>query len=174
MATSDTLKWNVTFEVAKFDGPDADERARRPGATPDSVVKGKGNLLTTAGLDRLTSLLIAGGGQGYDNGNTRIGVGNDNTAAAVGDTDLGAAAGNTNRQFVDAEATYPSQSDGVVTVRSVFSTSVANFAWEEWGIDNGTTSGTTVVAAFLNHKVTSLGTKTNASAWTFTVTITLS
>ncbi len=70
--------------------------------------------------------------------------------------------------------TYPLQANGVITARAVFATGEANFAWAEWGIDQGTTVSTTVVAAFLNHKITSLGTKTSASAWTFTCTVTIS
>jgi hypothetical protein len=73
------------------------------------------------------------------------------------------------------EATYPTHTDGTtsgsatITFRSVFGTGDANFAWQEWGVFNASTGG-----RMLNRKVESLGTKSSAATWTFTVTITLS
>lgn len=183
-AGRDGLLWLPRVRVEKFDGdvwgylaralerpPTADELARA--TAPYEIVEDEGNLLTTAGLNRITSLIIGGGGQAYNNANTRIGVGNSNTAAAVGQTDLQAAAGASNRQFKVMDATYPQQSNGVITAKSTFATGEANFAWEEWCLDNGTADGTTVTAVMLNRKVTALGTKTSASAWAFTIAITL-
>lgn len=169
---TEAAKWTVHVRVDKYIGEDADERALA-GLEADEVVEADGNLLTTAGLGRLMSLLTAGGGQAYDSTHTRIGVGNGTTAANVADTDLAASAGSGNRQFETMAATYPQVSGGVFTARSVFSTGEANFHWQEWCIDNGTASGTTVTAVMLNRKVTDLGTKTSAAAWTFTITITI-
>lgn len=173
---SDGRRWNVYGLVEKYDGLDADYRARNGIGSPEDYAECFGNLLTTAGLTRMTNLLTAGGGQALTNTSARIGVGDGSTAAAIGDTDLSAAAGSTHRQFEVMAATYPQVSAGVMTFRSVFSTSEANFAWAEWGIDIGTptvAAGTTVGAVLLNRKVVSLGTKTSAAAWTFTVTITI-
>lgn len=144
------------------------------GAPEDGVVASIGNLLTTAGLNRLGNLLIAAGGQGLTNTATRLGVGNSATAEAVGQTDLQAAAGSTNRWFQIMDATFPSQSNGVVTAKATFATGDGNFVWNEWGLDIGTptvTSGNTVAAVLLNRKVASLGTKVSGS-WALTVTIT--
>jgi len=132
-----------------------------------------GNLLTTAGLSRATGLILVLGGQGYDATHTRIGVGDTSTAANVADTDLGASAGSTHRQFIVADSA-PSRSDGVITIVATFGTSVANFAWAEWCVDNGGSNGTTVTSVMLNHKITSLGTKTSSASWVFTITITFS
>lgn len=135
------------------------------------------NLLTTAGLSRITSLIIAGGGQGATATSARLGVGDSSTAALVGDTDLGAAAGSTHRQFKVMDATYPQQSNGVLTFRSTFASGDANFAWAEWGVDIGTPTvadGTTVSALLLNHKIAAQGTKASGSSWVLTATITLS
>ena len=176
---ADELKWAVHYRVDKYDGPDADARAFADVhalADADDVIEGDGNLLTTAGLARITSLITAAGGQGVTATSARIGVGDSTTAAAVGDTDLGAGAGATHRQFEIMSGGKPTTSNGVITLQAVFPTGEANFAWQEWGVDVGTptvAAGTTVAALLLNHKVTSLGTKTSASAWTFTVTITL-
>ena len=64
---------------------------------------------------------------------------------------------------------------------STFGTGVGNFAWNEWGLDGGTASGTTVTAdtnttpGLFNHRIpgSSLGTKTSAASWVFTVTVTI-
>jgi hypothetical protein len=145
------------------------------GIRPYETVDGGENLLTTAGLTRLTSLLIGAGGQAMTNTATRLGVGNGGTAAAVGDVDLSAAAGTTNRLFRVMDATFPSVAAGVVTAKSSFADAEANFVWSEWGIDIGTptvTTGATVNAVLLNHKSgAALGTKTSG-VWALTVTIT--
>lgn len=186
------LGYNVTARVDKFDlhqiaecsrslglryrEPTGDELlawAAETGAEFETV-EVPGNLLTTAGLARITSLITAGGGQAWDTTHTRIGVGNSATAATIADTDLGAAAGSGNRQFNTADNSTPTTSNGVITIRATFATGVGNFHWQEWCIDNGTGNGTTVTATMMNHKVTDLGTKTSAASWVFTITITLS
>lgn len=139
-----------------------------------------GNLLTTAGLNRITNLIIGGGGQAATNTSARTGVGDGSTAAAIGDTDLSATAGSTHRWFQVMDATFPTQSNGVLTFKSTFGSADGNFTggWTEWGIDIGTptvTSGSTVSAVLLNHKTSAaLGTKTAGSSWALTTTITLS
>lgn len=137
-----------------------------------------GNLVTAAGLNRLTSLLIAGGGQALTNTATRLGVGDGAGTAAVGDTDLSAAAGSTHRWFQVMDATYPQQSNGVLTVRATFGTADGNFAWNEFGIDVGTptvSSGNTVAALLFNHKTSiAQGTKASGQTWTATGTVTFS
>jgi hypothetical protein len=103
----------------------------------------------------------------YNNANARLGVGDGNgsvpTVAAT-DTVLTAP---TNKLFKGMNATYPSRSGTVtVTLQSTFATTDANFPWNEWGIDNGTT--------LFNHKGVSLGTKVNTATWVFTATLTQS
>lgn len=192
MEATDSVRWSPVVTVEKYDDDMtawvmdrlAEERLNatpqgvdfnRFNVRPYDVVEAAGNLLTTAGLGRLTSLLIAGGGQGATNTATRLGVGNSATAAAVGQTDLQASAGSSNRQFQVMDATYPQQSAGVVTFKSTFATGEANFVWNEWGIDIGTptvAAGTTVAALLLNRAVQSLGTKVSGS-WVLTATITI-
>lgn len=144
---------------------------------PDEVAVSVGNLLTTAGLNRITSLIIGAGGQAATNTASRLGTGNGSTAAAVGNTDLAAAAGSTNRWFQIMDATYPTQANGVLTFRSTFASADGNYAWNEWGVDIGTptvTSSAVVAATLLNRKVESLGTKVSGASWVLTATITLS
>lgn len=186
----DVLKWSVHAHVDKYDADQSAYALKKAGVdwlsgddmrklvgAPSDVADAAGNLLTTAGLNRLTSLLIAGGGQGLTNTATRLGAGNSTTAAAVGQTDLQAAAGSTNRWFQIMDATYPSQANGVVTFKATFGTADGNFAWEEWGVDVGTptvSSGNTVAALLFNRKVASLGTKASGATWALTATVTIS
>ena len=147
------------------------------GVRPGEVATSDGNLLTTAGLTRLVSLLLGAGGQAATNTSARLGTGNGSGTAAVGDTDLSASAGSSNRWFQVMDATFPSAAAGVATFKATFASADGNYAWNEWGIDIGTptvSSGATVAATLLNHKTSAaLGTKTGGSTWAFTVTITI-
>lgn len=102
----------------------------------------------------------------FNNANTYIGVGDSTTAFAAGQTDLQAA---TNKLRKAMDATYPSGASNVITFRSTFATTDANWAWQEWGIFNASSAGT-----MLSRKVESLGTKTSAQTWQFTATLTFS
>lgn len=144
---------------------------------PYEVTERPNNLLTTAGLTRISNLIIGTGStQAATQTATRIGVGDGSTTAVIGDTDLSAAAGGTHRQFNILDSA-PSVSGGVMTFISTFTSGLANFTWSEWGIDIGTptvSAGTTVSAVLLNHKSSAaLGTKSSGS-WAFTATVTLS
>lgn len=184
----DGLNWQAHAHVDKFtiDQVEACRKALglerdpygdelRAFCTPDSFIDAPGNALTNAGLTRITNLIIGTGStQAATNTSSRIGVGDSTTTFATSQTDLQAS---TNKYFKVMDSTYPSVSVGVITFKSTFATGDANFAWQEWGVDIGTptvSSGSTVNATLLNRKVTSLGTKTSAASWAFTVTITLS
>lgn len=100
-----------------------------------------------------------------NNSNAHTGVGDSNTAFAAAQTDLQAA---TNKLRKAMEASYPTRSSGALTFRSLFGTSEANFAWQEWAVFNASSSGT-----MFSRKVESLGTKTNTQSWQLTATITV-
>ena len=55
-------------------------------------------------------------------------------------------------------------------LKSIFESAEANFAWNEWGIFNGTVA----TSRILNRKVDYVGTKQAGETWTFTINITLS
>lgn len=172
---SDGKRWSVYGIVEKFHGDrsmDADYRARHGIGSPEEYAECFGNLLVNNGLTRITSLIIAGGGQGWTNTATRLGVGDSSAAATVGQTDLQAS---TNKYWMTMDATYPSVSVGVITVKATFGTGVGNFAWNEWAVDVGTptVAAGASVNTMMNRKVASLGTKTAAASWVFTVTITI-
>lgn len=121
--------------------------------------------ITDAGRNHLVQAGIGAGVTAFNNANAHIGVGDSSTAFAAGQTDLQAAS-NKLRKAMDA--TYPTGGSNAITFRATFGTSDANFAWNEWGTFNASSSGT-----MLNRKVESLGTKTNTQTWQFTVTLTV-
>ena len=106
----------------------------------------------------------------------RIGIGDATSpAAAYTDTDLAAAAGSTHRLFKFAAAnpttTITNATRSFVLV-ATFQAADAMFAWNEFGIDQGTADGTTVVAQLINHAVgISQGTKGTNQVWTATATL---
>lgn len=120
--------------------------------------------VTTAGLGLMAGLLIGEALTPLNAGNCYIGVGDSSTAFNVSQTDLQAAT-NKAREIVDSA---PGRSGGVLTFIATFETGDANFAWNEFGIFNASSSGT-----MFARKVSSLGTKASGD-WTLTVTETLS
>lgn len=145
------------------------------------VLERVGNLLMYGGASCQWQTLLGNGTTTaeqsltyFNNARAAIGVGDSSTAAAATQTDLQAA---TNKLRVAMDATYPQHTDGTTSgaascvFRSTFGTSQANFAWNEWGTFNSATAAT---GRMLNRKVESLGTKTSASTWTLTTTLSLS
>jgi hypothetical protein len=120
--------------------------------------------ITDAGRNHLVQAAVGAAVTAFNNANSYIGVGDSSTAFSAAQTDL-VAASNKFRKAMDA--TYPSGATNVLTFRSTFGTADANFAWQEWGVFNASSAGT-----MLNRKVESLGTKTSAQSWQFTVTLT--
>lgn len=182
MNGSEGIRWTPRARVDKYDADQVDYvrnlgDGREPcGETlstlcdPWESIETEGNLLTTAGLTRITAVLIGTSSGTLDSTRVRLGVGDSSTAAVVGDTALG-----TNQYFRVMDATYPQASAGVLTFVSSFGSSDANFAWNCWGIDVGTATVTSsaTVGTLINRKVSSQGTKATGT-WVYTVTITLS
>jgi hypothetical protein len=132
-----------------------------------------GNSLTNAGIARLMDVALIGTGQAWNSTHAGVGTGDDNTAFSASQTDLIAAAGSTHRQFEPMNSTYPSRSAQTVTFQADFGTSVGNYHWQEWGIDqNAASAATTVTTPLLNRKVEDLGTKTTGT-WTLSGAITI-
>lgn len=146
------------FRIEKFEGEFA------PGKAPYELIEIPNGYTNTGGA-LLLDLLIAAGGTAFNNANAYLGAGDSNTAFAVGQTDLQAAS-NKLRKAMDA--TYPSRSGQVVSFRSTFGTSDANWAWQEVAIFNASSGGT-----MLARSVSSLGTKTSAGSWVLTYTLTV-
>ena len=97
MIRKDSIRWSPRLLVEKFDQDATEWVAGKSGllepsgdllsaygVMPYETIEVEGNLLTTAGLTRLTALLIASGSpQAVTNTSARIGVGNSNTAYAT-------------------------------------------------------------------------------------------
>jgi len=144
------------------------------------------NVIVNVGLALLSNRLtggLSGGGGSLANplsaGYTRIGVGDSSTAASVSQTDLQGTTNKLYKQVSNSPTVYPTYTNGTIVWASVFGSSQANFAWNEWGIDNGgtgTAGGTAndngTVATLFNRSVASLGTKASGTTATITVTIT--
>lgn len=70
---------------------------------------------------------------------------------------------------------YPIRSVNQSTFRGLYTTSQANFEWQEWGVKNstGTATSTAGNVFMLQRKQESLGTKTNTQQWQLTVDLTV-
>lgn len=121
--------------------------------------------LTTAGRNFIAQAIMNDSPTFFDNSNAYLGAGDSNTAFDAAQTDLQAASNKVRKAM---EATYPQRSTNVLTFRSLFGTSDANFAWEEWALFNGSSGGT-----MLSRKAESLGTKANTQSWQLTADITV-
>lgn len=124
-----------------------------------------GNLLLNEGITRMLNLLIGAGGTAYNNANARIGVGDGTAAESATQTGLQGA----NQLYKGMDVGYPQVSGTTVTFRATFGGAEANFAWQEFSVDNGATA-----AENLNRKVSNQGTKISGQTWVVTLQITLS
>jgi hypothetical protein len=145
------------------------------GVTPYlETVHENANLITELGWAALLGG-VAGTSIGtkFSSAAGRIGVGTSSTAATAADTTLGGdtGGGSTTSYFQlvsGAPVINTSSAVSTLTFASTFGTGVANFAWNELGIDNGTASGVTVSGIFINHGISSQGTKVSGQTWNAT------
>lgn len=200
----DFIKWHPRVRVDKFDDDQVAFARQKLGVLreptgaellaicmPYDVAFDEGNAMTRQGLKRLIDRFVGTASvTAFSLATTtaRIGVGDDATANTVSggtvtNTDLVAGAGSTHRQFVilDSAPTVGSgATSGVMTCVASFTSALANYAWNEWGMDGGASNGTTVQSeaaatpGLINRRVpgTNLGTKTSGT-WVFTATITI-
>ena len=195
MPEHDRAQWRVKITRSAFDGDIDQYRARYGKAEGEArffaehqaveTIEKEHNLLMYGGVSCLWECLIGNGtttaGQNltyFNHAQAAIGVGDSSTAAAATQTNLQAGT-NGYRQACDSG--YPSHTDGTtssantITFQATVGTSNANFAWQEWAVFNSVGSGSPPSGGrMLNRAVTSLGTKTSAASWQFTVTITIS
>ena len=133
-------------------------------SVPYEVLEYK-NAYVNAGGALLLDKLIGAAGTVFDNTNAYIGVGDSSTATTAGMTDLQAS---TNKLRKAMDATFPSRSGQVMTWKSTFGSAEANFAWNEIGIFNASSSGT-----MLCRTAQTMGTKASGTTWVATYTITV-
>jgi len=147
----------------------------RVGVTPYLTTEQTGNAILQAGWARVLANLTAvpAATAVLDATHTRIGAGNGSTAInATTDTDLSAAAGSTNRwfQLVSGAPTVGGTIPKTCAWSASFASADGNFAWNEFGIDNGTASGNTVTAPLLNRALLTTSTKALGQTWVATAT----
>ena len=118
--------------------------------------------LTAAGV-RFISQAVIGQGTVFNASNARLAVGDGSTAFAAGQTDLQG----TNKLRKAMDTGYPTIAPPIITFKSTFAPSEANFSWNEWGIFNASTGG-----VMLNRVVDSNGTKQSNQTWVLEVAIT--
>lgn len=128
---------------------------------PYEVIDSAPNLALTAGITLLWQLAAGLGGTAWSAANARIAVGTGTTAAVAGNTALQTESA---RQIVDAA---PNVSGASISFTATFGTGSANVNWRELGVTNASSGGT-----FLNRLVQDFGTKSSASSWVATLTLT--
>jgi hypothetical protein len=161
-----SVVWKARVNLKKYDDT---------GVLVDELDR-EDNLLMYGGASCLWECLIGNGTSTasqtltyFNNANAYIGVGDSTTAAAATQTDLQAAS---NKLRKAMNSTYPQHTDGAtsgsasIVFQATYGSTDANFAWQEWGIFNGSSGG-----RMLNRKVESLGTKSSGT-WVFTITLT--
>jgi len=158
MPIKDTIRYRTRWTIRRY--RDAAAYARGE-SYADSVIDG--NVLLNAGITVALQLIGGIAATAFNNASARLGVGDDNTAEAATQTDLLAA---TNKTYKAMEASYPQVSGQTITWRAVFGSADANYDWNEFVVDNGTTA--------LNRKVSAQGTKASGQTWTLDLDITLS
>jgi hypothetical protein len=122
--------------------------------------------LANAGAVEIAKASIGEGGFIPLNGsNAHLAVGDSSTAFAASQTDLQAASNKTRKAM---ESGYPTRSSNQIVLRALYGTGDANYAWNEHGVFNASSSG-----IMWSRKVESLGTKANTQSWQLTVTITV-
>lgn len=157
-SVSERANWKPRWTIHKYHGE----------ALPQNlfaVEEIDGNLLLNEGITELLTLLIGGAATPFNNANARLGVGNGTTAAAAAQLDLQGAS----KTYKAMDATYPQVAGQTVTFRASFGAADANYAWEEYTVDNGS-----VALKTLNRKVESHGVKASGDTWVLTLTVTIS
>ncbi|MGW0052029.1 hypothetical protein [Nocardia nova] len=198
--SDDIFRWHAEAKVIKFEpatvldmirhvgrepvGHEIEDLVQRGVFLPDDIHHEDGNLLTSAGLNRLTALFEGAGGAVFNAAQAIIGVGSSTTAAAVGDTALGGNGSASTAYYQGVDTGYPTQANGVINANATFGTGNGNFTggWQEWclAIATGTiTPGPTLASVgtspvMFNHKVANLGVKASGAIWTLQATCTIS
>lgn len=157
----DLARYKPVWTIRKYE----DDRAYAADL-PFAVAEFEGNLLLNEGITALQALLIGNAATVFSNTNARLGVGDSTTAAVATQVDLQAA---TNKLYKGMAATYPQVAGQTTTWRAVFASADANYAWQEFSVDNGATA-----AINLNRKVAVQGTKVSGQTWTLDLAITWS
>ena len=159
----ETLQIKKLWTIRKY----ADDAAYQADQ-PYEISEFEGNLLLNEGIAELLDLLIgAGTPTNFGNANAYLGVGDSSTAEGATQTALQAT---TNKLYKAMESGYPSRTNQTVTWRSIFGSTDANYAWNEFTVANANSDS----GDNLNRKVSAQGTKASGQTWTLDLSLTLS
>ena len=123
------------------------------------------NIFLTTGINEIWKLVTGQSASTFTNAQATIGIGDSATAATAGQTDLQAA---TNKTYKAMGASYPTvPSAGAVQFQSVFATTDANYAWNEFVVRQATS------VICIDRGVSAMGTKASGTTWTVTVTLSI-
>lgn len=161
LLTPDSLVRRTDWTIEKYASD-----AHRTMGIPFEVAHVPGNVMLNEGINEIWALVSGGSATAYNNANSRCGVGDSSTAESAAHTDLQAS---TNKLYVGQNATYPQIGSQQIVFKCDFTSGQANFAWNEFTVDNGASA-----LKNLNRKVSAQGTKSSGQTWTLTLTITLS
>lgn len=166
----EAFKWVCDTKLEKFHGDSISE------ADKFDEIFIHGNALMIGGASAMWERLVNGSTtvSVFSATNARIGVGDSTTAVTNTQIDLQAATNKFRKLCSSVTHSDTTGTAGSATTDFVatFATGEANFAWNEWGVFNGTaTDGSAAGGRMLNRKVESLGTKTSAATWQLTVTL---
>jgi hypothetical protein len=185
-------KWRPSWKIYRFNDEDGkvaaftkaghsvSEAAR---VFSDRLVRTtsvEGNLLLNGGINILWNV-ITGVGISFNNAHSRLGVGTDNTAANATQTQLNPTIPGS-VYFQSLDATYPQINAQTIIYQATYDGSIANFTWQEFGVDNDIFDGTgsSIISylagsiGLLNRLVIDQGTKTIGQTWVLVLSIQLS
>lgn len=174
----DKIGWKTRWQLDKWRDPNGKiERLSKQGLSVEDILKTNseefigterfsGNVALNEGLQQVIDIVCGISSPTlWDNSNARVGVGNSSTGANP--TDSGLLGGST--AFASMDGGYPQRSGQVASWKGTFGDGQAEFAWEEFTVDNGAVGDVN-----LNRYVTSKGTKGSGETWVLTVEITFS
>lgn len=185
MELVDGLKYKTQWTLKKYN-QDIDEFVKRPwwkfwekkktsadfqsAFKPYSVAEIDGNIMLNSGIDEIWDLVCGTGSPtAFDTANAKLGVGDSATGESAAQTGLQAA---TNKLYKAVDGGYPTTSAQQAVFQATFGGTDANYAWNEFCVNNGATNESTGVR--MNRKVSAQGTKTAGQTWILTLTLTLS
>lgn len=154
----DYLGWQTEWAILKYQDNNAVKRGEYEFCPFD------GNLALNEGITEVMDLITGAAATAYSAANTYLGVGADSTAAVATQTGLQAPS---NKVYVLVDSV--AKSGQTITWQATFGSGVANFAWEEFTIANGSSDS----ADNLNRKVSAQGTKASPNIWILQCKITL-
>lgn len=166
-----TNPYEIKWTLSKYDATESAglSDAELEQLTPREVIEIDGNMMLNQGRDLLNALLMGTGGTAMTAALALVHVGDSSQSELKTQTDLQAtgtyndSSGTPHKWKKPMESGFPQVVNGAIRYKARFLSAEANFAWNEFGVSNGT--------LLFNRKVAnpSIGTKTTEDEWVFSV-----